>query len=58
MTFTRTAFASLLYLAALSVPTLSFDPNICKQHCADNCAGKGPMCPINCAHRCDIGGRH
>jgi len=31
----------------------------CKQHCAENCAGKGTFCSINCTARCDkYGGRH
>jgi hypothetical protein len=55
MTFMRTASTALLYLLALLVPALAFDPAICKQHCAENCAGKGNMCTINCTNRC---GRH
>ena len=58
MTFARTALAALLYLSALSIPALAFDPAICKQHCAESCSGKSSMCLNNCTHRCDNGGRH
>jgi hypothetical protein len=53
----------LIALAALFCLTTSsafaFDVARCNQHCAENCAGKGNMCSVNCTHRCDYqGGRH
>jgi hypothetical protein len=52
------AATALLCLLSLSAPAVAFTPEQCKQHCAENCAGKGPYCQINCSTRCDRGGRH
>ena len=48
---------ALLYFA--TSPAFAFDVAKCNQHCAENCAGKGNMCSVSCANRCNYqGGRH
>lgn len=55
--------AAIACMAAMTLATLpsaafAFSPEACKQHCAENCPGKGNSCLINCTTRCDRGGRH
>lgn len=53
------AFACMtaMPLSTLSGRAFAFSPEKCKQHCAENCSGKGNFCRINCETRCDRGGR-
>jgi hypothetical protein len=47
------------FLCLVTSSAFAFDVAKCNQHCAESCSGKGPMCSINCAHRCNYqGGRH
>jgi hypothetical protein len=60
--FKPVSLVVMLSLATLSVPALAQDRahvQACKQHCAENCTGKGNYCHINCEARCEkYGGRH
>jgi hypothetical protein len=53
-----TALAALFCAMTFSVPAFAFSVEKCKQHCAENCSGKGNYCLGNCTTRCDRGGRH
>ncbi len=52
------AGVTAMALATLPSAAFAFSPEACKQHCAENCPGKGNSCLIKCTTRCDRGGWH